>query len=52
MLDLDVSPITSTGLEWHTSKDPVLSKVLINIQKDWNVNSDVELQPFLFEKTI
>ena len=34
MLHLDVSPITSTDLEQHTSKDPVLSKILLNIQKD------------------
>ena len=34
MLHLDVSPITSTDFEQHTSKDPVLSKILLNIQKD------------------
>ena len=45
ILDLDFSPVTSNDLERHTSKDPLLSKVLLNIQKDWNVNSDAKPQP-------
>ncbi|XP_057298423.1 uncharacterized protein K02A2.6-like [Hydractinia symbiolongicarpus] len=50
MMDLVQAPLTSADVKLHTSRDPVLSKVLDLISNGWKVNREIELQPYFSRK--
>ena len=46
MMDLVQAPLTSADVKLHTSRDPVMSKVLELIYNGWKVNREIKLQPY------